>query len=438
MQTAVARMATLVAVLAVLALGLPLALAAQSMHTASFRADAQMLAQRVGAAVSKDAVAGDPIELPTVPAGSTVSVYGPGGRLLGGTAPGAPPPPVAAALAGATTSTSSGGIFVLGVPVHTGEQVIAAVLVRADQTPLQATILRGWAAITALAGLVIGLAFLVARWWGARLTAPLRTLGAQVAASAAGDVSVHASASRYPEITALAAQYNRTAQRLQRSLARQRSLTAATSHQLRTPLAGLRLSLDAALSTPDADLRGALDAALAAADRLEDTIAEVSSLSIDAGDDQASADVDALLQSVYDERSGPLALRDRPLRIERRGPTPPVTAPPAALRQTLGVLLDNAVVHGGGAIALATTTLRGCVILSVTDEGRDPATHPAAPPGSGLGLPLAGTLTEAFGGHLQVNDRDRGWSVSILLPTAGDQKTRGPEGSRESGVSRVR
>src|SRR5664279_1367432 len=69
-------------------------------------------------------------------------------------------------------------------------------------------------------------------------------------------------------------------------------------HQLRTPLTGLRLRLEAALDRPDGDLRTAVGDPLSTADRLQATIDELLALARDTPQPVDILDVDALLDGV--------------------------------------------------------------------------------------------------------------------------------------------
>ena len=98
---------------------------------------------------------------------------------------------------------------------------------------------------------------------------PLRRLDDVAAQVAEGDLSARAPVEGCAEQQRLARTFNEMTERLGRLLDGQREFVADASHQLRTPLAGLRLRLEEAqATTTDADARAELDAALEEVDRL--------------------------------------------------------------------------------------------------------------------------------------------------------------------------
>ena len=93
------------------------------------------------------------------------------------------------------------------------------------------------------------------------------------------------------------------------------------------------------------------------------------------------------------------------------------------MRQVLTVLLDNAVIHGEGAVEVHTRDAGDAVAIEVADEGPGITvpgaelfvrrSHTAA--GHGLGLALARRLAEAEGGHLRLA-RPAPPMFALLLP----------------------
>ncbi len=103
---------------------------------------------------------------------------------------------------------------------------------------------------------------------------------------------------------------------------------------------------------------------------------------------------------------------------------PPVRVRPAAIGQSLQVVLDNALEHGAGTITVTIQPIAGGVRLCVGDEG--PGLPEDALEGSGpmdrhgvrgRGLPMARSLVEAEGGRMVREHRQGGAIVCLLLPT---------------------
>src|SRR5439155_834762 len=167
------------------------------------------------------------------------------------------------------------------------------------------------------------------------------------------------------EIDSVGSAVNTTAQRIGDMLERERAFSANASHQLRTPLAGLRLQLEAGLDAPDADAGAALRAAIETADRLERTIDDLLTLARDRRPAAEAADLPALLAEIEQGWRGLLAAANRQLRITADDPPAP-RASEAAIRQIIGVLLDNAVTHGHGMVAVTARDAGDALAVDVS------------------------------------------------------------------------
>ncbi|MCW2611642.1 MAG: integral rane sensor signal transduction histidine kinase, partial [Cryptosporangiaceae bacterium] len=262
-------------------------------------------------------------------------------------------------------------------------------------------------------------AALVARRQSGRLARPLVALATAARTLGDGDFTVRAPRSGVPEIDTAAAALDDTAGRLDGLLARERAFSANASHQLRTPLTGLRLILEAASGGGEAELRQAATRAIEAADRLERTIDELLALSRSGSASTRPLDVDGVLTDVRDTWVGQLGASGRALRTVHDPELPEARASGAAVRQILAVLVDNATVHGRGTVAVRARDAGDALAFDVEDEGPGPdpdadlfARHPAGN-GHGLGLPLARALAEAEGGRLVLS---RGARFTLVLP----------------------
>ena len=130
-----------------------------------------------------------------------------------------------------------------------------------------------------------------------------------------------------------------------------------------------------------------------------------------------------------------LAIVDGPRIRQRIGPVPrQPLAFVGAVREVLRVLLDNAVLHGGGTVTVTARESADAVAIDVADDGagvdlsetalftgrRDRAN------GHGIGLALARRLVEAQGGRLRLN-RAAPPVITLLLPTVPQPEQSEPE-----------
>ncbi len=219
-----------------------------------------------------------------------------------------------------------------------------------------------------------------------------------------------------------------------------RDLLANVSHQLRTPIAAIKASLETlqqAMSRPR--IRTSfLESALRETERLErlvEELLELSRLESEAGvSPQRGVDVSQVVKAAI-ERVQPRAQQaDLRLEVEVAEPLPPLWADPERLERALLELLDNAIKftpRGGRILVSARPTEEG-VLITVSDTG------PGIPdeerpyifqrfyrgsagrrlPGAGLGLAIVQHVAESHGGRVWVEGGEgQGATFHILLPS---------------------
>ena len=366
---------------------------------------------------------GDPVELP---AGSDqLSVYGSSGALLAGDGPNAPPPLAAAALReGRLITDSSEGQLVVAVPLLDGERVSGALLAQRDDTVVDDRERSSQLALAGLAfgivALAVGAALLTAR----RLARPLERLAAAATDLDRRELIEGIDPSGIEELDGLAAALSDSTRRLDETLARERAFSSDASHQLRTPLAALRLELESI--ELDRDPPEQVRIALEQVDRLQATIDTLLAVARDAPRGEARADLLALADQAERAWRPKLASDGRPIRVRAGVAQLTAAAAPGVIAQILEVLIDNADRHGSGAITLGVREVGGWAAVDVGDEGSgfgaDPEAAfrrrqtPADGEGHGIGLALARSLAEAEGGSLAVSRSGPGPVVTLLLP----------------------
>jgi signal transduction histidine kinase len=161
------------------------------------------------------------------------------------------------------TDVTRGYVSVV-VPVREGAKVVGTVSLARPLAPLNSRVRALWftlalIAIAAIAASAV-LAFALARW----VSKPLAELDASARRLGAGDLAARAATGAGPpELRRLATTFNTMAARLETLVHGHRAMVADVSHQLRTPLAALRLRFDLLAQDADpemaAELAGALD-----------------------------------------------------------------------------------------------------------------------------------------------------------------------------------
>jgi signal transduction histidine kinase len=195
--------------------------------------------------------------------------------------------------------------------------------------------------------------------------------------------------------------------RIDELLRRERSFSSQVSHQLRTPVAAMRVAIEAELEAPRPDQATVLRESVGQLDRLESTITSLLALARDLERAPVDCDVDALVSARASEWAAAAHLAGRPLTVSATVGSAVVDAD--AIGHIVDVLLDNALRHGRGPVTVAAVRRNGRVILDVADAGPTPtATDAFAERGAdsthGIGLRLARSLAESSRGTLSLLD----------------------------------
>lgn len=277
----------------------------------------------------------------------------------------------------------------------------------------------GWVGVIAL----VGLAFAAAAWPLVRgLTRRLEVLTHGVQRWGAGDLSVRLPQDGSDEVADLARHFNTAAQRVADLVQAHKVLLAHASHELRSPLARIRLGL--ALLPPD-QAQAACDIGREV-DELDHLVEEVLLASrLEHNPQDLPLDERVDLVALAAEESARVGAQ-----LHAAGACE-ITGNAALLRRMLRNLLENARRHGGQGLAIDVDLLddESTVCLRVADRGpgipeawRQRVFEPfARVPGSvetqgsvGLGLALVRLIAQRHGAHASVHARSGGGSVFQL------------------------
>jgi two-component system, OmpR family, sensor kinase len=343
-------------------------------------------------------------------------------------------PELTAALAGRPfqdqrhSETLDQEILATARPVFEARRVVGAVRLTQSVDSVNDAVGRTAVGIAAV-GLAVLLAALLAAYLLARaITRPIERLGAAADRIASGDLDARAPVEGSREQRSLARSFNVMTERLARALRAQTQFVADASHQLRTPLTGLRLRIEEARADP-AGADRQLDAGLAELDRMSHTIDDLLVLSRTGEREGHGEEID-LAEAAADARrrwERAAAAREIALTAELDGGGS-VWASRADLDRAVDAVVENALHYTppGGHV----TVRAGDAAIEVLDDGpgldageeddvfarfhRGRAGRGGGAPGTGLGLPIARELMRAWGGDAALENRPEGGARATL------------------------
>lgn len=299
--------------------------------------------------------------------------------------------------------TASGALVAVEVPANSlfwrGAQVVILVVV---------------ASLVAF-----GVGALVAGRQARRLAAPMIYLAASAEQLGAGRVRPSIMTSGVEEIDLVATELVRSGERMASRMVAEREFAANASHQLRTPLTALTMRLEEIeMTSDDPHIAEEARISLEQVERLVGVVDDLlaSARSTDGGTTEALELADVFDQQ-HREWAPTFKRAGRPLRFQHAEDIR-VLATPGALTQALSTLLENSLKYGDGTTTVAARPSKSGpdvgVIIEVSDEGQGVSDalapriferHVTSGKGTGLGLGLARDLVKADGGRLDLAQR---------------------------------
>lgn len=258
-----------------------------------------------------------------------------------------------------------------------------------------------------------------------RLTRRLQALRSGVERFGSGQLEHRVSVEGADEVAALARSFNEAAQRIEDLVTSNRSLLANASHELRSPLARLKMAVSLMVeASPEqaVRIRDEINQDIRELDALVEEVLLASRL--DSRRDIEHAPVD--LMGLATEEAARVGAE---VHIDESFPLTPHQGDERLLRRALRNLLENARRYGGPQVELFLRSNGGQLELAVADRGPGvPADqrerifepfyrltgHAEHAGGVGLGLSLVRQIAERHGGQVRCEAREGGGSLFVL------------------------
>lgn len=296
--------------------------------------------------------------------------------------------------------------------------------------------------VAVAAGIAFVVAVLVAMRLSRRIAAPLIYLAAAAEQVGSGQARPRVRPSGIEEIDLVQDELVRTAERMAGRLAAERQFAADASHQLRTPLTALSMRLEEIEYLAESEeVKEEAQACLQQVERLTGVVDDLLKTSRNAGGGTTEAlHLDDVFEQQREEWADQFARAGRTIQFSDDAARVAL-ASPGGLSQALATLIENSLKYGAGTTRVSTRPSSGRgVFIDVADEGEG-VTDELAPDlftkgvsgrgSTGLGLALARDLVAADGGRLELTQRRPPTFTIFLngLPTALDPDVVIPQGA---------
>jgi signal transduction histidine kinase len=310
-------------------------------------------------------------------------------------------------------------LLLVTVPVVDRERVAGAVRISASTDEIDDSVHASWLRLAALGAAVIAAGLVLAWLLAVPLSRQIRSLSEASTRLGRGELRARAPEEGPKELETLARSFNAMAASLTGNLEAQREFVANASHQLRTPLTGLRLRLEAIRQEGGFAAEQA-EKAEADLERLSALVDDLLALARAASPDSTAAPVD--LSDLARDAAGrwrqPAEAAGKRLALETSD-RPVAWADREDVAHVFDNLVDNAIRYApaGSEVRIEVARRDGAAVLLVSDTGpgippeeqsrvferfyRGTTGHRAGP-GSGVGVAIVAELVERWGGRVRL------------------------------------
>jgi two-component system sensor histidine kinase TctE len=300
------------------------------------------------------------------------------------------------------------------------EPVIVAV---AETSAERELLVRELAAAVILPTGVLALAAMwVVAWTVSRALRPMQRVADAAARRDIDDLNDLPTVGIPSELVPLLARFNGVLSRVRSGVVEQRRFVADAAHQLRTPIAGIKILAEDLASTPpgqaDAEVIRELNAAAGRAARLASQLLALARAENLSSEPMAPVDAAVVARQVCDLWERRAQEFGKSLVCDAPRTAVPLTGRATQLAEALGNLVDNAIRYGGQQVSLNVAIQGSQVRVGVSDNGRGWTEHEASnafrafwrgehagTEGSGLGLAIVQEVAQRMGGRVETVSR---------------------------------
>lgn len=319
------------------------------------------------------------------------------------------------------SETAGEELLLVTVPVVDGGEVVGAVRVSASRDSVVDRVHSSWLRLAAIGLAVVAGAFVLAWILATTVSRPLRRLRDTAGQLGGGNLDARAPTDGPAELAALGVSFNRMADALGSSMRAQRDFVANASHQLRTPLTGIKLRLEAIRA--DGGTAGENAArAEEELDRLEALVDDLLALAgaATAASTGTTVDLSSVIEGAVERWQAPASEVEKTVEVGRHEPAL-VFADPGDLTHVVDNLVENALRYTppGAHVTVESAAEDGRATLVVADDGPGIPEEERARvferfyrgsngrrlgPGTGLGLAIVAELVERWDGDVTLAD----------------------------------